>query len=327
MARREQPGGKRRGAAASRKPKVAASPGKKKAKASKPRRPASPRQKAKAARPRRPAAKRVPASAPAPGQLRIGFCYDLRDDWRATGLSEEQLAEFDSPVTIAALRAAITDYGCHVDPIGGLRALLGRLQRGDRWDLVFNITEGRSGFGREAQVPALLDAFAIPYTFADPLVATVTLHKAVTKRLLRDAGIPTAPFALVETRGGAAEVDLPFPLLAKPVAEGTSKGIGPDAVVRDRAALIALCDRLLAEFRQPVLVEAFLPGRELTVGIVGSGAEARSIGALEVMLLPGADAEVCTFRTRNSANSCAATRWPSTALRARPRRSRCARGA
>lgn len=230
--------------------------------------------------------------------LSIGLCYDLRDDYRGAGLSAEDLAEFDQPGTIEALSAALTVFGGRVDPIGGLRALVGRLHRGDHWDLVFNIAEGRHGFGREAQVPALLDAYEIPYTFSDPLVAAVTLHKATTKRLLRDAGLPTADFAVVESVDDVANVDLPFPLLAKPVAEGTSKGIGADAVVRDRHALSALCRRLLASYRQPVLVETFLPGRELTVGIVGTGADARSVGALEVALLPGSDADVCSFRNK-----------------------------
>ncbi|MFO1076807.1 MAG: D-alanine--D-alanine ligase [Planctomycetota bacterium] len=230
--------------------------------------------------------------------LRIGMTFDLRDDYRALGLSEEELAEFDRPDTIDALRAALLEFGAEVDPIGGLRSLVARLARGDRWDLVFNICEGRHGFGREAQVPALLDGFGIPYTFCDPLVAAVTLHKGITKQLRRVAGVATAPFAVVATATDVATVELPFPLLGKPIAEGTSKGIGADAVVRDRAQLAALCDKLLARYRQPVLVETFLPGRELTVGVVGSGESARSIGALEVGLLAGADAEIATFRNK-----------------------------
>lgn len=237
-------------------------------------------------------------SDPALRGLHIGLTYDLRDDYRGAGLSEEELAEFDQPATIDALAGALAENGHRVDRIGGFRALLGRLQRGDRWDLVFNIAEGRHGFGREAQVPALLDAFEVPYTFSDPLVSAVTLHKGMTKHLLRDMGLPTAPFALVERPEQIDAVSLPFPLLAKPVAEGTSKGIGEDAVVRDKAQLRRLCERLLATFRQPVLVEAFLPGRELTVGLVGTGPAARSIGALQIALLDGADAEVCTFRNK-----------------------------
>lgn len=251
----------------------------------------------------RPEAARPGAARPDPSHLRVGFCYDLRDDHVAAGMSPEDAAEYDSPATIDAIAAALRDNGCEVERIGGLRALMPRLLAGDRWDLVFNITEGQNGYGREAQVPALLDAFAIPYTFAEPLVATVTLHKATAKRVLRDAGLPTAPFAVVAEPADIARVDLPFPLLAKPIAEGTSKGIGGDAVARDAAQLRTLCERLLRQFRQPVLVEAFLPGREVTVGVLGTGDEARTVGALEVHLLAGADADVCSYRNKEDCES------------------------
>lgn len=243
--------------------------------------------------------KRASSSQP----LNIGLCYDLRDEHRADGLSEEDLAEFDQPATIDALAGALLELGHSVDRIGGLKALLPRLLRGDRWDLVFNITEGRHGLGREAQVPAILEAYEIPYTFSDALVAAVSLHKGMTKHLLRDQGIATAPFAVIAELSQLDELQMPFPLLAKPVAEGTSKGIGSDAVARDAASLRTLCERLLTSYRQPVLVEAFLPGRELTVGLLGTGAEARSIGALDISLLAGADAEVCTFRNKEQCES------------------------
>lgn len=246
-------------------------------------------------------------AAPEPGVdlkgLRVGMCFDLRAEYVALGLSHEDVAEFDSLATVDAIAGALQSHGCSVERIGSLRSLLPRLVRGERWDLVFNIAEGRHGFGREAQIPALLDAYQIPYTFCEPLAATVTLHKAVAKRVLRDAGLPTAAFALIESLDDLDRFDLPFPVLGKPVAEGTSKGIGADAVARDRAQLRALCERLLAAHHQPVLVEAFLPGRELTVGVVGTGAAAATVGALEIHLLDGADAEVCTFRNKEDCES------------------------
>lgn len=235
--------------------------------------------------------------------LRVGMCYDLRADYLALGYAPEQVAELDSQATIDALDAAIRSHGCTVERIGNLHALLPKLLAGERWDLVFNICEGMHGFGREAQVPALLDAFSIPYTFCEPLAATVTLHKATAKRVLRDAGLPTAAFAVLDSAAAAAQCRLEFPVLCKPIAEGTSKGIGHDAVARDSQQLIALCERLLAAHRQPVLAEAFLPGREVTVGILGTGAHATSAGALEVQLLAGADADACTFRNKEDCES------------------------
>jgi D-alanine-D-alanine ligase len=95
-----------------------------------------------------------------------------------------------------------------------------------------------------------------------------------------------------------AAVELPFPLFVKPVAEGTGKGVGPTSLVRSRAELERSCRALLARFAQPVLVETFLPGREFTVGIVGSGAAARAIGTLEVELLPGAEPGVYSYTNK-----------------------------
>ncbi|MEK7244000.1 MAG: D-alanine--D-alanine ligase, partial [Thermodesulfobacteriota bacterium] len=156
--------------------------------------------------------------------MKIGITYDLRDDYIAEGYTEEETAEFDHPRTIDAIEEALRDLGYETDRIGHLRALTRRLVAGDRWDLVFNIAEGLRGFGREAQVPALLDAWEIPYTFSDPLVLSLTLHKGLTKRVIRDFGIPTPDFAVVETPEEIAAMALPFPLFAKPVAEGTGKG-------------------------------------------------------------------------------------------------------
>src|SRR5512133_1656058 len=157
--------------------------------------------------------------------MKIGLTYDLRQLYLQQGYSEEATAEFESQETIRALISTIRELGFEPDPIGNLRALAERLLRGDRWDLVFNVAEGLQGFGRESQVPCLLDSFGVPYTFSDPMVLSLTLHKAMTKRVLRDLGLPTPDFTLVETPAAAREVALSYPLFVKPVAEGTSKGI------------------------------------------------------------------------------------------------------
>ncbi len=214
--------------------------------------------------------------------MTVGLTYDLKDDYLAAGLSEEEAAEFDKPETVEAIEAALRKRGLQTERIGHVKELVRRLAAGERWDLVFNICEGQFGVGREAQVPALLDAFQIPYVFSDPLVLSLTLHKGLTKRVVRDAGVPTADFRVVERAEEADAVGLPFPLFAKPVAEGTGKGIGARSVVRDRGELRDVCRRLLADFRQPVLVETFLPGREFTAGVVGTGAEAEVVGVMEV---------------------------------------------
>jgi len=221
--------------------------------------------------------------------MRVGLTYDLRQDYLAAGYSEEETAEFDRPDTIDAIEGALRALGHETDRIGHVKRLVERLAAGDRWDLVFNIAEGLYGVAREAQVPAILDAYAVPYTFSDPLVMALSLHKGMTKCVLRSLGVPTPDFAVVENESDIETVRLPFPLFAKPVAEGTGKGITSTSKIGSRDELAAVCRLLLKTYRQPVLVETFLPGREFTVGIVGTGAAAVALGVLEVVLLDGAE--------------------------------------
>jgi D-alanine-D-alanine ligase len=221
--------------------------------------------------------------------MRVGLTYDLREDYLSAGYSEEQTAEFDCIDTIEAIEGALRELGYATERIGNVKALAQRLVSGTRWDLVFNLAEGLRGYGREAQVPALLEAYAIAYTFSDPLVLTVCLHKGMTKHVIRDLGLPTPDFAVIEDAADLARVDLPLPLFAKPVAEGTGKGVSDRSKIETRAQMYAVCLSLLEKFQQPVLLETFLPGRELTVGVLGNGKRARAIGVLEVVLGPRAE--------------------------------------
>lgn len=233
-------------------------------------------------------------------RMRVGITYDLRDAWLRAGYSEVETAEFDREDTIDAIADALTDLGYTVDRIGHLQQLAARLVAGDRWDLVFNICEGMHGWGREAQVPALLDAYQIPYCFSDALVCSLTLHKGMTKDVVRAGGVATPDFAVVHDLGGARNVKLPFPLFAKPIAEGTGKGVSSASKINDANELQAVCRQLLAEHRQPVLVERFLPGREFTVGILGTARKSSALATLEIALLPGADADVYSYRNKEN---------------------------
>ncbi len=230
--------------------------------------------------------------------LRVGLAYDLRDAYLEAGYSEIETAEFDRADTIDSIEAALRKLGYEVDRIGHVRQLAERLVAGDRWDIVFNICEGLHGIGREAQVPALLDAYQVPYVFSDTLACALTLHKGMTKDVVRAAGVATPDYALVSELADVARVRLPYPLFAKPVAEGTGKGVHPESKVRDPQELHAVCRRLLREHRQPVLVERFLPGREFTVGITGTGRRAKALATLEIELLTNADAEVYSYRNK-----------------------------
>lgn len=228
----------------------------------------------------------------------IGLTYDLRDDYRELGLSEEDLAEFDSPETVEAIETALRQMGYLTDRIGHVRALADRLVAGDRWDLVFNIAEGLKGRSREAQVPALLEAFDVLYTLSDPLTHAVGLDKAMAKRIVRDAGVKTAGFAVLETSEDDQACDLPLPIFIKPIAEGTGKGCERASKVTSYRDLGQTAQNLRHRFGQPALAETFLPGREFTVGILGQGQRAYVIGVLEIVLLETADAEIYSFENK-----------------------------
>ena len=235
--------------------------------------------------------------------MHIGFTYDLRSDYLAAGYGEEETAEFDQLGTIEAIDEALHTLGHDVDRIGMARSLIERLARGDRWDLVFNICEGLHGAARESQVPAILDVYEIPYTFADPAVLAVCLDKALTKTVLRAAGLPTPDWHVIRDLADLQQLDLAFPLIAKPVAEGTGKGIGTASKASELDSLRQNCEWLLSQYRQPVLVERFLPGREFTVGIVGTGHQAEVLGTLEIVLRSSADPDVYSYRNKEQAES------------------------
>ena len=232
--------------------------------------------------------------------LKVGLTYDLRQDYLNYGYSVEEVAEFDSPDTIDAIDGVLQQRGYHVVRIGNVRSLAKRLMQGESWDFVFNICEGLHGIAREAQVPALLDAFGIPYTFSDPLIMALTLDKAMAKRVVRDFGSPTAPFVVIDSVAQIAAVALPFPLFAKPLAEGTGKGINAQSYITSQEQLATQCRLLLERYHQPVLIEPFLPGREFTVGLLGTGAAARSIGVLEVKLREGAEPYAQSFANKEA---------------------------
>jgi D-alanine-D-alanine ligase len=231
--------------------------------------------------------------------LRIGITYDLREDYLAQGYSLEETAELDKPETIDGIAGALEALGHRPARIGSAEHLVAALARGERWDLVFNIAEGLHGRGREAVVPALLDHYRIRYTFSDPVVLALALDKALTKTVIAAAGLATAPFARIRTSADCARVALPYPLFLKPLAEGTGKGISDRSRVETPQELQAVALDLLNRFRQPVLVETYLPGREFTVGIAGTGANADVLGLMEVNFTrPGAMAAIYSYETK-----------------------------
>jgi D-alanine-D-alanine ligase len=203
-----------------------------------------------------------------------------------TDSSNDDEEEFDSPETILALAAAVESLGHEVELLGDGEPMIARLLAGPKPDLVLNIAEGRGiSRSREARVPAILETLGIPYTGSDPLTLAATLDKDCAKRLVAASGVPTPAWVLVE--GNLAEVatqldGLALPAIVKPAFEGSSKGILGTSVVETREALHSTLEQQFDVYRQPILVEEFIDGDELTVGLVGN-APPRILGVMRVL--------------------------------------------
>ncbi len=227
----------------------------------------------------------------------IGLTYDLRTDYMRLGFKHEDVAEFDSEETINALEETIRRLGYETDRISNVNSLCKRLVSGHRWDLVFNIAEGLTGRWRESQVPSLLEAYGVPYTFSDPLVCALTLDKGLAKSAIWANGLSTARFKIITRINQLDELPIRYPVFAKPVAEGTGKGIDKDSLADNPQQLRRKCESLLERFAQPVLVEEFLPGREFTVGIVDNDCRSRVLGIMEIEI-PGDSNRIYSFKAK-----------------------------
>jgi D-alanine-D-alanine ligase len=199
--------------------------------------------------------------------LRIGFTFNVKRVDSKAGNDAE--AEYDAPETIDAIRDALESYGHQVLPFEATAELPRQLMQ-TPVDLVFNIAEGVAGRNREAAVPALCELMGIPYTGSDAATLSIALDKALSKRVLLQHEILTAEFQLMETGRERLSPKLKFPLIVKPNQEGSSKGVSASAsVVDDEDALRAVVRELIDRYRQPALIEVYIPGREFTVGVLG----------------------------------------------------------
>ncbi|MBN1691354.1 MAG: ATP-grasp domain-containing protein [Dehalococcoidia bacterium] len=206
--------------------------------------------------------------------MKIGLAYDLKDDIQAgQDLPEDALEEYDSPEVVDAIAAGLRSLGHSTIKLGGGRQFLSKVLR-TKVDFVFNIAEGRGSLrSREAQVPAVLEMLDIPYSGSDPQTLAITLDKPLAKQLVRAAGIPTPPWLLIssqEALRGLYNRDIPLPAFIKPACEGSSKGIRLASLASTTAKARSTARKLLKTYGQPVLVEQYIEGHEVTVGISGN---------------------------------------------------------
>jgi D-alanine-D-alanine ligase len=212
-----------------------------------------------------PSAENKPKGKP-PESLRIGFTYNIKRPG-SKQLTDAD-AEYDSPVTIESITQALESMGHAVVPLEANSELPSKLIE-SKVDLVFNIAEGLSGRNREAQVPALCELCGIPYTGSDAATLALALDKALAKRLLRQHAILTPEFQVMTTGREKMSPRLRFPLIVKPIAEGSSKGILSKCVVDDELSLRKVVREIVECYKQPALVEEYISGREFTVGLLG----------------------------------------------------------
>ncbi len=185
------------------------------------------------------------------------------------GMPDDAWDDLDSPVTVQAICAALEAGGHRATFLEGDLSLVETLPK-LKPDICFNICEGHWGDSREAHVPALLEMMRIPYTGSGVLALALTLDKPMTKRVLSFHGLPTPPFQVFERADEPLDEDMHFPLFVKPSREGTGMGVSGKSIVHNEAELRTELTEQLARYRQPILVERFIQGREVTVGVVGN---------------------------------------------------------
>jgi D-alanine-D-alanine ligase len=203
-------------------------------------------------------------------RLRVGLTYNLKHHVvTGSDAPPDALAEYDSFETIQALEGALVAGGHQVIRLEADRTLVDTVRR-TAPDICFNIAEGLEGDARESHVPALLEMLGFPYSGSKVLAHAISLDKAATKRIWRDLGLPTAPFQVLYRGEEPLDRQLTFPLFIKPLHEGTGMGINGHSIAHSEAELREQARWVIDTYRQPAIVEDYLPGREFTVGLIGN---------------------------------------------------------
>ena len=207
--------------------------------------------------------------------MKIGITYDLKNDAPLPNhLPDDYQEEFDSPVTVEAIASVLRNLGHQVVKLGDGREMLEAILR-EPPEFVFNFAEGQGvGRSREARVPAVLEMLGIPYTGSDPLTLAVTLDKDCAKRLVQSVGVTVPHWQTIAPGDDLTPYrklgSLPYTAIVKPAWEGSSKGIRGKCVVDTGAELADAVDAIRGDHRQPILVEEYIQGEELTVGVLGN---------------------------------------------------------
>jgi D-alanine-D-alanine ligase len=201
--------------------------------------------------------------------MKIALTYNLKKKDETKPL--DYFSEFDSEETVSAISSALKHKGHSVDLVDVEQPNLLSYFRNNRVDMVFNIAEGKCGKFRESEIPAILDYLDIPYTGSNTFSLALALNKALTKKILKAENIPTPRFQTFAKGNEGLDPTLRFPLIVKPNREGSAKGINVSNVVNNKETLFSKIKEMQGLYKQEVLVEEFIEGKELTVGILENG--------------------------------------------------------
>ncbi|MFA6866863.1 MAG: ATP-grasp domain-containing protein [Clostridia bacterium] len=210
---------------------------------------------------------------------KIGIIYNAKKGIKTDLIDNE--AEFDSINTVYAIAAALEKYGFQTALIEADKNIFKKLEE-TKIDLAFNIAEGIGGRGREAIVPSILEMYGIPYSGSDATTLSIALDKALTKKLLSSYGIVVAKSVTTKNGELPQKIYLQYPVIVKPNAEGSSKGIVDKCVVENEIELRELCTNLYNAYHIEFLAEEFIRGREFTIGIFKNGKEAKVLEPMEI---------------------------------------------
>ena len=217
--------------------------------------------------------------------MRVGLAYDLKTTITGHHDVDDALEEYDSPETVEIITGALESRGYEVIKLGGGVQFLDNIRRVNV-DIVFNIAEGRGNYrSREAQIPAILEMLDIPYTGSDPQCLSVSLDKAITKKLAASEGVITPKWLTVSDESEIVQTpweQFRYPVIIKPGREGSSKGIRLTSLTHDAGQARAEASRILACYGQPAMVEEFIDGDEVTVGVIGNNPP-QVIGIMRVL--------------------------------------------
>jgi D-alanine-D-alanine ligase len=215
--------------------------------------------------------------------LKVALTYNIKRRVSSEErIPQDFFAEFDDEDTVNTISNALEKGGCDVRKIEADEKVYGRLMK-QKPQIVFNIAEGLRGESRESQLPALLEMLGIPYTGSGPLTLAISLDKGMTHRVLSSSKIPSPSFQVFSNTQTNLSRQLEFPLVVKPIGEGSSKGIWNDSLVRDERDLRRKITQITETYHQSAIVEEFLPGREFTVGVIGND-EPRVLPIVEILL-------------------------------------------